>query len=82
MSEMSDDYAIAEPIGAHAITEEEPQTRYFAVIRHKPAGNGDPIPWLATIYRGEAVEAFWRGDEDEAQDALGEYLAQRVTSDD
>lgn len=52
----------------------EPQTRYFCAVIHKPAGNGDPIPYLAAIYRGELVEALWRGTESEAENELAEFL--------
>jgi hypothetical protein len=74
MNNVSEDYTISEPIAARSVIETEPGTRYFGVVRHKPAAADDPISWLVTIYRGEAVESYWRGSEDEAQDALTEYL--------
>jgi len=83
-AEMLDDgYAVFDPPTTHDPTRGEPNDRYFAVVVHKPASaKGDPIPFLAAIYRGELVETYWRGTRDEAEDALTEYLSQRVSSDD
>jgi hypothetical protein len=74
---LDDGYAIFEPPTTDP-TSSEPHTRYFAVIVHKPAEKGDPISFLSAIYRAEMVEAYWRGTREEAEDALSEYLAERV----
>lgn len=66
---------VGEPIGDDRdVMTQEPDERFFVVVRHKPAAPDDPIPWLATIYRGVAVEAYWRGTPDQASEALADYF--------
>jgi hypothetical protein len=73
--EMEDDgYALFWPPPSRSTSEEEPQTRHFAVIVRKPANAGDPIPFLVAIYRAEKVEAYWRGTRAEAEEALSDHV--------
>jgi hypothetical protein len=72
---MEDDgYAIFWPPPTRSTFKGEPQTRHFAVIVHKPADDGDPIPFLVAIYRAEMVEAYWRGTRAEAEEAFSSHI--------